>query len=483
MSIAALAPEILQNIFDESLPIQPIPHPLQPPLLLTQICGSWRAIAVHTPSLWSSCRFDGSMHQPGSMFGGIKTPEPLDLWLSRTGVHPLRYDVRMHHNADSDTAQRIMTLLLQHATQWQDMSLTFPSVVLDLLTGSTYPLLEKLALRSIRDVQSSMQSSIPAGRNPFPRLRHLVIGGRYKSPVALHLPWGQLTRLKCAGGWGVNDAVDALRPCRSLQRFEGFWGIPGSMPTGGMLPPLFSLRSIRITNQNLLTLLILPVLIHLHLHHVGRAGPDPFSVVAAFFSRSSCAETLESLIIDEGVCSGPTASLHALLGSLPALTHLSLRFDHDHIPGIPIISTLLADTTCLLKLDTLLLRVWMDDDPTALPAILEALKLRLSDPNSHLRNFELTVQARSSAMTRPESPPPDYPERPGGDSEYRNRHRSLIAAPLVAEFSRPADGFRGPEGYYVDAEKDVAVLLDTWTEERMRDGGNVCRCSFCLGKS
>ncbi|KAJ7055389.1 hypothetical protein C8F01DRAFT_1158923 [Mycena amicta] len=489
MSIAVLAPEILQNIFEESLSIQPVPHPLQPPLLLTQICGSWRAIALHTPSLWSSCVFDGSTRPSTrlpSMFGGIQTPELLELWLSRTGVHPLRYDVRVHQNADSHTAQRIMAVLLQHANQWQDMSLTFPSVVLDLLTGSTYPLLEKLALRNTtRVTQMAVQGSIPAGRNRFPRLRHLVTGALHPSPIALHLPWGQLTRLKC-GGWAVNNAVDALRPCGSLQRFECFWSVPGSIPTGGILPPLLFLRSLRITDPNLLAALILPSLVHLHLHHVNRTGPDPLGVVAAFVSRSSCAETLESLIIDEGVCSGPTASLHALLGSLPALTHLSLRFDHDHLPGIPIIATLLADTNCLLKLDTLILRMWMDDDPTALPALLEALKLRFSDPNSHLHKFELAVQARSSSMTPPESPPPDYPERPGGDSEYRNRHRNLIAATafqLRLAAARPADGFRGSEGYYVDGDEDVEVLLDTWTEERMRDGGNVCRCSFCSGGS
>ncbi|KAJ7054777.1 hypothetical protein C8F01DRAFT_1374062 [Mycena amicta] len=501
MSIATLAPEILQNIFEESLSIQPIPHPLQSPLLLTQICGSWRAIALHTPSLWSSCRFHGSTHQTNRMFGGIKTPELLELWLSRTRVHPLRYDVRVHQNADN--AQRIMTVLLQHANQWQDMSLTFPSVVLDLLTGSTYPLLEKLALRNtMRFPQMAAQGSIPAERNPFPRLRHLITAGLAPSQIPLDLPLGQLTRLKC-GGWVVNNAVDAVRRCGSLQHFEFFWSVPGSMPSGGMRPPLLSLRALRITNQNLLTVFILPGLVHLHLHNISRAGPDPLGVVAAFVSRSSCAETLESLIIDEGVCSGPTASLHALLSSLPALTHLSLRFDHDHLPGIPIISRLLADTNCLLKLNTLILRVWMDDDPTALPSLLEALKLRFSDPNSHLHKFELTVQARSSSMTPPESPPPDYPERPGGDSEYRTRHRNLIAAPLVEEFrsladsasvdrqrlqlrlaaARPADGFRGPKGYYVDGDGDVEVFLDTWTEERMRDGGSICRCSFCLGES
>ncbi|KAJ6593438.1 hypothetical protein B0H19DRAFT_919720, partial [Mycena capillaripes] len=46
--------EVLEVVFQFCLPHTDyvVPDPLQAPLLLCQICSSWRAVALVTPSLW-----------------------------------------------------------------------------------------------------------------------------------------------------------------------------------------------------------------------------------------------------------------------------------------------------------------------------------------------------------------------------------------------------------------------------------------------
>ncbi|KAF9531117.1 hypothetical protein CPB83DRAFT_809463, partial [Crepidotus variabilis] len=54
--IRKLPSDILASIFTHCLPSThnaPI-HPDHAPLLLTQICGSWRSLAFSTPQLWAS---------------------------------------------------------------------------------------------------------------------------------------------------------------------------------------------------------------------------------------------------------------------------------------------------------------------------------------------------------------------------------------------------------------------------------------------
>ncbi|KAF8175470.1 hypothetical protein K438DRAFT_1608588, partial [Mycena galopus ATCC 62051] len=50
--VLSLPPEITSHIFIQSLPEDTRPSPRSAPLLLVQICRSWRVIAIATPDLW-----------------------------------------------------------------------------------------------------------------------------------------------------------------------------------------------------------------------------------------------------------------------------------------------------------------------------------------------------------------------------------------------------------------------------------------------
>ncbi|KAJ6589949.1 hypothetical protein DFH09DRAFT_1140504 [Mycena vulgaris] len=59
----SLPPEITQQIFGACLPdagSRPTKRSQQAPLLLTQICKEWRAIALDTPQLWQSITVNDS---------------------------------------------------------------------------------------------------------------------------------------------------------------------------------------------------------------------------------------------------------------------------------------------------------------------------------------------------------------------------------------------------------------------------------------
>ncbi|KIM41518.1 hypothetical protein M413DRAFT_42372, partial [Hebeloma cylindrosporum] len=53
--VRGLPPDVLQEIFFHCLPTHhnPIIKSSEPPLLLTRICSSWRAIALSSPRIWS----------------------------------------------------------------------------------------------------------------------------------------------------------------------------------------------------------------------------------------------------------------------------------------------------------------------------------------------------------------------------------------------------------------------------------------------
>ncbi|KAJ4482439.1 hypothetical protein J3R30DRAFT_2174084 [Lentinula aciculospora] len=77
--------EIMSEIFLQCLPAvdtssviwRPEPHPNQAPLLLTQICRSWRNIAIATPRLWSTLIINASN-------GSSSHAEITKLWLTRS---------------------------------------------------------------------------------------------------------------------------------------------------------------------------------------------------------------------------------------------------------------------------------------------------------------------------------------------------------------------------------------------------------------
>ncbi|KAJ7620661.1 hypothetical protein B0H17DRAFT_859233, partial [Mycena rosella] len=73
--VLTLPPEITSHIFLQSMPKDAKPSPLAAPLVFTQICRQWRAIAFTTPNIWQSI----------SLERNNSCSQLLDMWLKHSG--------------------------------------------------------------------------------------------------------------------------------------------------------------------------------------------------------------------------------------------------------------------------------------------------------------------------------------------------------------------------------------------------------------
>ncbi|KAF7305629.1 F-box domain-containing protein [Mycena chlorophos] len=500
MSIEDLAPEILQNIFDQALPAKAILSVREPPLLIAHVSPRWREIAFDTSSFWTNFVIDA--------YTGATHRQLLDLWLERSGQKPLRFGLNVpYYGAMGSMHARIAPLIASldsHAERWKEAELTIPNSLMVPLVASAhcqFPLLESLTLRSHGLIitatrgavgappGSSLQRS-PRSEQAFPRLRNLVLSGTLDILDKGILPWHKLLSLQSVGD-NVDDALYFLEACSSLEYFQFFWSRPGSAITRARLPLFRSLRGLRITSQTLLPALNVPALTHLHLHSIWprAGGPEPLETISSLVARSGCTESLESLIIDEGIICGRIDSLPRLLASLPALAHLSLKFDHDPLPGIMVMAPILEDVAYIPKLRSLILRGCHndEDDSPILERLLDALKQRVQQPHPPLQRVEITVQAWMSRVMRPRS------GRTAPEEEYYNRHQYMVPTTVVKEFqvfaaqsaplevrlvaARPIGGFRNRDGAFKYVNQ---VLVNTWGQAPLP---NQCWCTFCLSRN
>lgn len=86
--VRRLLPEILQEIFCQSLPVahNPVLSLEETPLLLGRVCSQWRQIAYSTPALWSSLHVVAA---PLTFPRAKVRLEAFSAWLARSGTLPL----------------------------------------------------------------------------------------------------------------------------------------------------------------------------------------------------------------------------------------------------------------------------------------------------------------------------------------------------------------------------------------------------------
>lgn len=145
--------EVLSEIFLKCLPpdqfINPSPH--SAPLLLSQICQSWRSLSFSMGRLWTSIRVE--LTKEGC------SPHPLlvEAWLARSGHLPLVFQVvdrltpeDIAEHRPVFTAAPMIARFIRHVHRWQAIDLDFTDwrvdTGLDSLSGASLPILESLGL-------------------------------------------------------------------------------------------------------------------------------------------------------------------------------------------------------------------------------------------------------------------------------------------------------------------------------------------------
>ncbi|KAJ6466813.1 hypothetical protein C8R45DRAFT_1219175 [Mycena sanguinolenta] len=253
-------PEDADPIFDFSLEELPVP------VLLTQVCRTWRAIAFKTPRIWAVFRVDIETWPEDFSRGTLRLTE----WLERAGISPLSFIVRQEPGSTQIAPLRkLLSPILARSRQWRTIDLALPHA--DLVSKKfqsavrgNLPLLETLQIASVTTLGPNANPVMTAFELA-PRLRRVAL--KNLRPTGILLPWQHLSHLSAESLNGI-DCLHVLRSAVSLVECR-FGSVHGSGIVTGTAP-LLSRPALKVLHLEggsvcrlILGLLTLPSLVEL----------------------------------------------------------------------------------------------------------------------------------------------------------------------------------------------------------------------------
>ncbi|KAJ7659302.1 hypothetical protein DFH06DRAFT_1472678 [Mycena polygramma] len=344
-----LPAEIAAHIFILSLPEESTPSQFTSPLL-TQICHSWREIAVTTPNLWQSIHID-ERRVPHR-----ESRKLLEMWLHRSVNLPLSLSFA---SSDAVTQSLIDASLIHHRRWTLERDRALP--------------LGRQSPAAYRTPEYRGTTNFPFFNAPMLREVWITIP---RAVFDIRLPFAQLTRLKVSTFASAADCVPILRQCSDrlehlvheahlLDTVTDTFNQPHRTLNG-----VYSL-DVRYLGSSIVPYVTLPRLRQLTLAADFPAALEPFQ---ALFSRSNC--SLRQLTVAED--SNYDDKL------VPAITDLTFHLQftpvHRVITSLSLSSTLPALAT--LTIDAYRIRDDYDD-------LLDILRSRRA--NGTLKSFSLTL--------------------------------------------------------------------------------------------
>ena len=325
--IRKLPIDILQEIFIACLPAahNPVMSRWEPPILLTQICSSWRNVAHATPELWKSihiavpCNKSGrnpSDHTnipPSTVEHIDRLSDAVAEWLTRSATYPL--DISLGHwgtSAIDGFYDKIIDSLILFSERWKEVRFSAPYQALIPIASippSKVPLLEVLSLNCppvhpIHFAQLDPQSVwITSGVLKAPNLHDLWLRGLWLTHLngdvtRLPINWSQLTNISLEGtSWGsssslsISRAYKLLSLCHNLTTCRLEIGINTELESATdiiTLPFLtkLSIREETIGLSRLFTLLHLPSLNDVEFHTTIQPTPQSSTSLLSLLARS-----------------------------------------------------------------------------------------------------------------------------------------------------------------------------------------------------
>ncbi|KAJ6589496.1 hypothetical protein B0H19DRAFT_238326 [Mycena capillaripes] len=279
--ILTLPPEIIIEIFIQCLRISTqFPSSEHAPLLLLQICASWRVLALSTPALWKRLDIELAYSLPGNMdnlerriaeWTSLASSAPLSLGLYET-VRPM--------------AKQMCALLRQYAPRCECLRLRASlKTVSELPHLGPLPLLKKLNLAYSPNGHETVSARAFADA---PALRELVLG-QHSVPSMLVLPWHQLTTFT-GDTLSVAECLFVLRSSPHLTTCTFLYLTPGTAAGEGLTHSCLTDLSISNSTADVLRYIDLPALRDLYL-----TRPTGFGVDALRQLFAHCAPSLRLL--------------------------------------------------------------------------------------------------------------------------------------------------------------------------------------------
>lgn len=285
--------------------------------ILGHICSYWRAVALSTPQLWTTCAFYCGTRQLND------APALVGAWFERARERPLsirfRCDAIQFHppppiQVQETTWQAVFAIFLAHCGQWKEAELTAPADLFERMEAArnNLPILQRLDLCIAPYGETSRISTFSVA----PRLQDvsfIVVG---PEPPRVLLPWLQLKSYKgTSSPSGVSHILSDAPKIVDCTLYEGDDQPPPSDP-----PLVHRLRNLHLTNCGPTPeFLILPALQSLRFP---ASDIELLPSLERLLQRSMAAPT--SLHIDDFTLS---SELMTVLAAAPTITDLTMQCD------------------------------------------------------------------------------------------------------------------------------------------------------------
>ncbi|PPR07872.1 hypothetical protein CVT24_005610 [Panaeolus cyanescens] len=214
--IRRLPPELLSEIFTHCLPPNPFnkPSPLKAPLLLAQVCGFWRDVAIATPQLWASLAMTRVDKPPchKSTMGVLRT------WLTRSADRPLW--VSFH--ADAFPYGALDEVLNDFHDHFEHIRLTMGYQSHPVIhQNKRFPLLKHFDIRTPYELPSAVEARFASALATATSLQSFTWINTTRIPSLRPPPfgvnWGTLTRLILHSPLDTRTILSILTEANLLQ--------------------------------------------------------------------------------------------------------------------------------------------------------------------------------------------------------------------------------------------------------------------------
>ncbi|KAJ7486623.1 hypothetical protein FB451DRAFT_1126873 [Mycena latifolia] len=218
--------DIVRAIFVACLPSHrnPVITSDESPLLLCQICSTWRCLALSTPRLWAAVHVVLPQQPKLQVLADI-----LASWLERSGGLPLSISVVLSQTWKfEDDALPLLTRLVPFCRRWQHIQFALSHhnsfAAFKDLCPDDVPMLESM---SIRGIEQRFYWEGPTSDTPvesYKRLSFLNSPSLWSVSIPsgrdshkLPLPWTHLRSLTIDGPISCDNAITFLRQCWALE--------------------------------------------------------------------------------------------------------------------------------------------------------------------------------------------------------------------------------------------------------------------------
>ncbi|KAJ7279452.1 hypothetical protein C8J57DRAFT_1303359 [Mycena rebaudengoi] len=357
--VLTLPPEITGDIFVWFRCLSWGGGPISPhsaPQILAKICRRWRSIAIGTPELWSHLSL--WMDPAGRSDFYAAVPAALEIWLARSGSHPLTIQFRSLEYVEEEHEEYCDSLDLIHndvsfALGFRDYERLFGD------SGTAFPMLRTLDLANMIDEPRFPEypiDSFPALGN-CPALRQISMSEEFLDSFPQHFPWAGITRYEPSqfrrNGWKVLQAAVNLEQCLLLVELGSFYHFApaASLFITTAHVQLTSLKRLGLTCAGLLEWLTLPALQELYFFTI---SDEDLPIFLSFQTRSSCNITQLDVRLElDGL-----HNFAQFISSVPHLAEFIIRTSRTGSAPDPIFACLHRRNGYLPSLAKLIVRTW-----------------------------------------------------------------------------------------------------------------------------